>query len=133
MAIKVADGKVVYQVHDILYKSSGILANEAPIERLNPEKKESHKQMIDEFEKYASGTLNALFDAVVENTCQPVNAWSDIAIQRPVKGMNETECLMAFGKPSNVFDSGNGIQWTFKTGLLLFFDNKTHTVNTIVR
>lgn len=129
---RVADGKLIYHVSDIQIESTSfILKKITPIEKLTPEKKASHKQMADEFVQLSSSVLNQLFDFVATNRPAPVTHWKDIAIRRPVKGMTEDECRLAFGKPQSVMDTNGEVQWMYSTSFYLFFKNGR--VSTIIK
>ena len=122
--IKVTEGEVVYTLYDIHYKSSGILSlsSNSLLDKLNPDKKPKHREIISAFQDVASKKLNAMFDAIVANQCQEISHWGDINNQRPVKGMNEDECYLALGKPSNNFeDNNNRPQWSYGLNLVLVF------------
>lgn len=132
--VKVLEGKLVYAVYDIQYKSSSLLplSSVNSIDKLNPDKKPKHKEIISSFQEMASRKLNQMFDAIVENKCSSITHWSDIDIQRPVKGMNEDECYLAFGKPNNKYEDSNGrLQWSFGLNFLLIF--KEGLLETIIR
>ena len=122
--IKVVDGKLVYTLYDVFYRANGFLpfSSSSHIDKLNPAKKEKHKDIIHAFEAVASHKLNMLFDAIVANECAPISHWNDINIQRPVKGMNADECFLALGKPgTNYEDNNNRIQWSYGLNLILIF------------
>lgn len=132
--IKAIDGKLVYTLYDVFYRANGFLpfSSSSHIDKLNPEKKSKHKDILKAFEEVASHKLNILFDAIVANLCAPISHWSDINIQRPVKGMNEDECYLALGKPgTNYEDNNNRIQWSYGLNLILIF--KAGKLETIIR
>jgi hypothetical protein len=39
----------------------------------------------------------------------------------PVKGMNEDECRLAFGKPQVVLESNGEVQWMYSSSFYIFF------------
>lgn len=132
--IKIAEGKLVYTVYDIQYKGNSIipLTSTSSINRLNPEKKAKHKEIITALQEKASEELNKMFDAITENACKPITHWNDISIQRAVKGMNEDECTLAFGKPNSVYEDNNGrLQWSYGLNFVLIF--KKDKLETIIR
>lgn len=125
--IKVAEGKLVFMIYDIQYKANSLvpLSSTSSIDKLTPEKKPKHKEIITAFQELGSKKLNQLFDAVEENQCKEITHWKEIDIQKPVKGMNEDECLLAFGKPKNIYeDNNNRIQWSYGLNFVLIFENK---------
>ena len=127
---QVMDGKLTYYLSNILIESSVLIVKrQTPMEKLNPEKKESHKEIIDDFVMSESSALNKLFDFVSTNKVSAVTHWNDIAIGRAVKGMTEDECLMAFGKPRSVQEINGDVQWVYSGSFYLFFrDGKVETV-----
>ena len=120
----VADGKLLYYLSDVLIESSTfILKKVTPLEKLTPEKKASHRRMMDDFVQAESLMLNKMFDFVTSNQPAPITHWSDIAIRRPVVGMNEDECRLAFGKPLTIMRNNEEVQWMYSSSFYLFFQN----------
>lgn len=131
-SFRVADGKLIYYLSDILVESSVLVMKKVtPLEKLNPEKKASHRQTLDDFVQTESVVLNSLFDFITVNKPAPITHWSDISIRRPVEGMNEDECRLAFGKPKSVLESNGEVQWMYGSSFYLFFKNGR--VKTIIK
>lgn len=129
---QVKEGKLIYYLSNILIESSVLMMKrQTPMEKLKPEKKESHKEIMDDFVLSESQALNKLFDFVTTNKVSTVTHWNDIAISRPVKGMTEDECLMAFGKPRSIQENNGEVQWMYSGSFYLFFRNGQ--VETIIR
>ncbi|MDE6347649.1 MAG: hypothetical protein K2L60_03065 [Bacteroides sp.] len=129
---RVTDSKLIYHLTDIMVESNSLIIKKiTPIEKLTPEKKLSHKQMTDGFVQLSSNLLNQLFDFVGTHQLMPITHWKDISIRRPVKGMTEDECRLAFGKPQSVMDTNGEVQWMYSTSFYLFFKNGR--VNTIIK
>ena len=132
VTLQVADGKLIYYVGHIQIESgSSLFRKVTPMERLTPEKKPAHKEVADDFAKAASQMLNKMFDFVAAHHPTAITHWSDIAIQRPVKGMTEDECRLAFGKPQSVMETGGEVQWMYTSSFYLFFKNGK--VSTIIK
>ena len=132
--IRVMDGKLVYTVYGIQYKASSIvpLSSVTSLDRLTPEKKPKHQEIIKVFQELVSKRINQLLDAVIENKCASITHWSDISIQRAVKGMSEDECTLAFGKPNTAYEDNNGrVQWSYGLNFILIFRQKI--LETIIR
>ena len=132
--IRVSEGKLVYTIYDIRYRTNAIvsLSYTNYLDKLNPEKKTKHKEIINIFEELASKRINQMFDAITENKCAKITHWNDIHIQRAVKGMNEDECYLAFGKPANNYeDNYNRVQWSYGLNFVLIF--KEGILETIIR
>lgn len=129
---RVADEKLVYYLSDILIESSVLVMKKVtPLEKLVPEKKASHKQTVDDFIQTESMLLNNLFDFIVTNKPASITHWNDISIRRPVEGMNEDECRLAFGKPRSILETNGEIQWMYSSSFYLFF--KDGHVRTIIK
>lgn len=120
----VASGKLIFHISEIVMESSGILGNKViPLEKLTPEKKESHKEIIEDFTAAESLMLNKIFDFILSNKPATITHWEEIGLKKAVKGMNETECKLACGKPQNIQENGNEIQWMYTSSFYLFFKN----------
>ena len=91
-----------------------------PMEKLQPEKKPSHQETMDDFVQIESQMLNKLFDFVSTNQLSPITHWNEINIGKPVKGMTEDECLLAFGKPQTISESNGEVQWMYSSSFYLF-------------
>lgn len=132
VVIRVADGKLIYYLSDILIESAAfVMKKVTPLEKLSPEKKASHKQTLDDFIQAESLMLNKMFDFVQTNRLPPITHWEEIGIRKPVKGMNEAECRLAFGKPQAVLESNGETQWMYNSSFYLFF--KDRLVFTIIK
>lgn len=86
---------------------------------------------MDDFVKSESSMLNKLFDFIATYQLAPITHWSDIAICRPVEGMNEDECRLAFGKPQSIIETNGETQWMYTSSFYLFFQNGK--VKTIIK
>jgi hypothetical protein len=122
--VKVNEGKLVYYISDILVESPILLMKKVvAISKLQPEKKDSHKQTVDDFVSLESRVLNQLFDYVSTHKLQAMNHWDEIKISKATKGMNEDECRLAFGKPQAILENENETQWMYNSSFYLFFKN----------
>lgn len=118
----VVQGRLVYYIHDIKVESKSMLFKKVtPLEKLNPEKKESHKETMDDFVASISATLNAMFDFVNEYKPQ-VTHWKEIGYRKPIVGLTEDECRIAFGKPKTIYENNGVIQWSYNSYFSLFFE-----------
>lgn len=125
----VAAGRLIYYLHNISVTAKSFISkNVTPFEKLNPQKKESHKEIMDDFVASESVTLNNMFDFIASNK-PVVTHWDEIGIRKPVVGMTEDECLIAFGKPKTNYESNGEVQWMYSTSFILFFkEGKVCTV-----
>lgn len=121
---RVAGGKLVYYLSDVLVEApSFVMKKITPLEKLNPGKKTSHKQTMDDFTQAESLILNKMFDFIISNKLPDITHWKEIGLRKPVEGMNEDECRLAFGKPQTVLEANGEIQWMYSSSFHLFFKN----------
>lgn len=78
---------------------------------------------MDDFVQVESQVLNKMFDFIITNQLSPITHWNEININKPVKGMTEDECLLAFGKPQTIQESNGEVQWMYSSSFYLFFKN----------
>lgn len=129
---RVADKKLVYYLSDVLIESAAfVMKKVTPLEKLTPEKKTSHKQIMDDFVGVESSILNKMFDFITNNKLPEITHWNEISIRKPVKGMNEDECRLAFGKPQTILETNGEVQWMYNSSFYLFFKNGQ--VQTIIK
>lgn len=129
---RVADGKLTYYLSNILIEAPILVMRKVtPMEKLSPNKKEAHKQTMDDFVQTESLLLNKMFDFIGTHSLSPITHWSEISTQKPVKGMTEDECRLAFGKPLTIMETGGEIQWMYSSSFYLFF--KEGRVQTIIK
>lgn len=79
---------------------------------------------MDDFVQIESQMLNKLFDFVSTNQLSPITHWNEINIGKPVKGMTEDECLLAFGKPQTISESNGEVQWMYSSSFYPFFQKR---------
>ncbi len=129
---RVAEGKLTYYLSNITVEAPILVIKKiTPMEKLNPEKKEAHRQIMDDFVVSGSQLLNNIFDFVVTNRPSAITHWQEISIGKPVKGMTEDECRLAFGKPQTVMEANGEVQWMYNSSFYLFF--KDGHVQTIIK
>lgn len=129
---RVAEGKLTYYFSNITVEAPILVIKKiTPIEKLNPDKKETHRQTMDDFVVSESRLLNKMFDFVATNSPTTITHWQEIGIGKPVKGMTEDECRLAFGKPQTVMETNGEVQWMYNSSFYLFF--KDGRVQTIIK
>ena len=65
---QVKDGKLVYYLSNIRIESSAVIMKKiTPMEKLQPDKKASHKEIMDDFIQVESQVLNKMFDFIITN------------------------------------------------------------------
>ncbi|MCD8287666.1 MAG: hypothetical protein LUC18_02355 [Porphyromonadaceae bacterium] len=120
--LQVVEGKLIYYLSNLQIESPAVMMKKlTPMEKLQPDKKEAHKEIMDDFVQVESQVLNKMFDFVATNQIPPITHWNEINAGRPVKDMTEVECLIAFGKPQLESESNGEIQWTYSSSFYLFF------------
>lgn len=123
LTIQVVEQRMFFLVNDIVVTTSGILGKRTPFEKLNPEKKEKHQEYYDDFTKYGSSMIRDVLKYIGKNGVQQVPNWNKVKNEVLETGLNEVECKLIMGKPINVHDSGQRVQWMYSTSTYLFFEN----------
>lgn len=100
-----------------------ILASQADSSQKNTYYCKALFQVMDDFVQVESQVLNKMFDFIITNQLSPITHWNEININKPVKGMTEDECLLAFGKPQTIQESNGEVQWMYSSSFYLFFKN----------
>lgn len=90
-------------------------------ERMNPEKEKTRQQWAD-FAARQDQWLGELQQYIVRTPAQPVTHWDDIRARRVVKGMNETEALLAGGVADFVRKSGERTRWMMPNQSTIIFE-----------
>lgn len=122
LKIKVNEGRLVFHISDISIESTVLIAKKViGVEKLQPEKKAAHQDIIDDFVGLESKVLNSLFDYVSTYKLSTISHMNEVKMGIPVKGMNEDECRLAFGKPQVVLESNGEVQWMYSSSFYIFF------------
>lgn len=96
---------------------------ETAFEKLDGERKAKHKNYINEMAALNSVFLNEMFKYIESNTPKKVTHWDEIEKGIVVKGMNETECLLAIGKPMHNRNNGKQTKWMVNNDFVIIFEN----------
>jgi hypothetical protein len=124
LQLRVNEGRLVYHISNITIETTVIVAKKTTnIEKLQPEKKSAHQDIIDDFVSLESKVLNKLFDYVDTYKLAAINHPNEVKMGIPTKGMNEDECRLAFGKPQAILESNGETQWMYSSSFYLFFRN----------
>lgn len=127
LTIQINSGSILFLTDKIFSVTSGIMGATSPFEKLNPTKKIKHKELMDEFTQLNSLLLTNLFQFIKTNKLQPINHWDKISQGEVEKGMNETECKLALGKPADIRLNSQRTQWMYDSSTYLFFEEGTLT------
>jgi hypothetical protein len=122
---QVAEDNLSFLSFDIVYESRTIFKElkNTPFEKLDTQKKANDKVYLDEFILGNSLFLSAMFKFIQTNQYQPITHWNEISEGKVVKGMNETECKLAAGKPVHIRNTSNKMRWMFNNDFIVLFEN----------
>jgi len=128
---QVAEDNLSFLSSDIVYESKNIFKElkDTPFEKIDTKKKPNQKIYIDEFTSGNSIFLGGMFKFIQTNQYEPITHWEEISKEKIVKGMTETECKLAAGKPVHIRTMGNKVRWMFNNDfIVLFEDGKVSSV-----
>lgn len=132
--IKVSDNIMTLLASDITQEAAISvikLTKKLSFNKLQPEKKPKHQEYLDEFASLYNDFTQEAIQAVSNNIPPVITHWNEIKNKEVVKGMNEAECLMAWGKPLSIQKNGNKIEWMYDSYTYTFFENGI--VTTIIK
>ncbi len=113
---------MVFLINDITVESPILMISKTTaFEKLQPEKKKGHKTIIKEFEDLESKVIASIVDYIKTNELKPITHWEEISSGQISKGMNEDECMLAFGKPIGITESNGETQWMYSGSFYIFF------------
>ena len=121
LELKVAQGQLVFAISDIKI-IGGILGAFGNFNKLDPEKKPKHRDILNEFQRLNNQKLDELFTFVVEH--QPViTNWRNVCTGRIDRGMSVDEAMLIYGKPEGEQNDGTKTQYRFSTFVYVFVEN----------
>ncbi|MDR0982839.1 MAG: hypothetical protein LBM07_06320 [Culturomica sp.] len=124
---KLSEGMLTFWARNIFYKSSDLIAlgspKGVPFEKLNPEKRPKQQAYLDEFLAENTAYIREMTDAVRRNAGGEVTHWTEIATGKVVKGMNETEVKLIYGKPQHTSLSGERCRMLFKNNIVVILES----------
>ncbi|MCL2650810.1 MAG: hypothetical protein FWD60_07275 [Candidatus Azobacteroides sp.] len=122
---QVADNNLSFLSSDIVYEAKNIFKElkDTPFEKIDMKKKPNQKIYIDEFTAGNSLFLSGMFKFIQTNQYEPVTHWEDISNEKVVKGMTQTECKLAAGKPVHIRIMGNKVRWMFNNDFIVLFED----------
>jgi hypothetical protein len=126
---QVAEDNLSFLSFDMMYESRNLFKElkDTPFEKLDTKKKPALKGALDEFAAGHSLFLSGMFQFIETNLYPPITHWDEIANGKVVKGMNETECKLAAGKPVHIRNTGSKVRWMFNNDFIVMFENGTVT------
>lgn len=133
IAFQVTDGIISFVASNITaeFKEKGFLPRKVKIEKLKPAEKEDHKKIIENFTYQNSLFLQNLSEFVNKQNVQNVSHWQEIANGDVVEGMNETEVMIAAGRPISVREQSTKTLWMYSNDFVVVFTDKI--VSSVVR
>lgn len=132
--VKVSDNIITLLASDITQEAAVSvikITKKLNYNKLQPEKKPKHQEYMDEFASLYADFTKEILQAVSNNVAPVVTHWTEIKNKEVVKGMNEAECLMAWGKPISMQTNGNKTEWMYDSYTYAFFENGV--VTTIIK
>lgn len=123
LTVQVASQQLFFLFNNIYSTTTGLLGKRTAFEKLNPKKKEKHKENYNEFTKLLNSVLGDLKKFIAENNVPKLKYWDKVVNEIVEKGMSEVECTLVMGKPINISENGQRVQWMYSTSTYLFFEN----------
>lgn len=121
LSLNVIDGNIMFLVNDIKMQG-GIMGIFQNFDKLNPEKKPKHQDIINEFQSLNNKKIQQLIDFVSGN--KPViTKWEKVCTGQLERGMSSDEVKLIYGKPVTIQESGKDTQYIFSTFVYVFLEN----------
>lgn len=128
IAVEISNGILSFMVPDVTvrYKEKLFISRKTSFKKLNLEKKELHRQFVEEFSLLNSTFISQMAQAVDDKSTAKVTKWADVKKGKTIKGMNGTEVLLIEGKPDMITEAGEGIvKWMYGSNRIIIFNNGT--------
>ncbi len=123
LTVQIASQRLFFLVNDINLTTSGLLGKKTPFEKLKPNKKSKDKEYYNEFTKMCADMLRDLLKFVNVNSVPVLDNWDKVKRGEVVKGMLPVECRLVLGKPINIHETSQKVQWMYSTSTYLFFED----------
>ena len=121
LSIRIAQGQLMFLVNDIKMQG-GLKSAFLNFDKLNPEKKPKHQDIINDFQGLNNKKLEELISFV--NDHKPgITNWKNVCQGKIERGMTTDEVRMVYGKPISTQENGTESQYVFSTFVYVFFDN----------
>lgn len=121
LQIQVTENQLVFTIKDVKMHG-GLMGMFSNFDKLNPEKKTKHADIIREFERLNDQKLYNLFSFIREHQLQVPN-WDNVRSGSLQRGMTEDEVLLIYGKPGSIQSDGATTQYMFSSFVRVFFEN----------
>ena len=120
MTLSVAHGELMFLINDI--KIQGGLNVFLSFDKLKPEKKVKHQDIINEFKSLNNQKLQELFSYISDHSPKITN-WKNVCLGKIDRGMSSDEVLLVYGKPVSIQSNGDNEQYMFSTFVYVFLEN----------
>lgn len=121
LTLKLADGQMMFLINDIKIQG-GLLSSFQNFDKLNPEKKPKHQDIINEFQSLNNQKLQKLISFISENKPE-ISNWKEVCLGQLKNGMSIDEVKLIYGKPISIQESGTDAQYVFSTFVYVFLEN----------
>lgn len=131
MAFQVADGILSFVTYDIKagWREKGLLPRKMDLEKLKPQTNERHKELVTEFSYLSTKYLLDMAEFIKSAKIPLITHWKELKSETVVKGMNETEVKIVFGRPYNERKTGSRVKWMYEdNSVVIFTDGIVSTV-----
>lgn len=124
LTLSARNGSLHYAIEKIRCTPKGFFGGitAVSLDKINTEKKPKQKALIDKFATLCGPYVQAM-TADIKSRSADVRHWDAITQGQVVKGMTESECVLAAGKPDTVTKNPQRVQWQYESGLLVVFEN----------
>lgn len=121
LTLRASSGRLFFLVNEIKIQG-GFFGSFQNFDKLNPEKKAKHKDIINEFERLNNLKIQELFEYVSNNNPKITN-WRNVCLGKIDKGMSVDEAILVYGKPINVQSEGNKEQYMFSSFVYVYIED----------
>lgn len=126
LQIQVTKTQYIFSFFDIVAQGGGglksLIGIKMDFNKINPEKKEKHKQMQNMFMTKAQQAVTVAYNRIVDSNVDITN-WTNVTNGRLEKGMTLDEAFLIYGKPITLNRRDNEIQADFNTFTHVLFVN----------
>lgn len=121
LQVQVSDNQLVFTVQEVKIQG-GLMGLFANFDKLNPEKKPKHADIIHDFERLNNKKLDELFKFISSHKLQLTN-WSKVVSGSIERGMSPDEVILVYGKPLSIQNSGDVTQYVYGNFVHIFVED----------
>ncbi len=127
LQIQVTKSQLIFTFFDVLAQGGGfkgLIGLKLDFNKINPEKKEKHKQMQDLFLTKAQQAVTVSYNSIEDSRIRITN-WENVVNGSLQKGMTIDEAYLIYGKPVTINSRDNETQVEYNSFThVLFIDDK---------